>query len=168
MHPITIIPLQYSWLGARREIDIASVYAKSKAWKTTPKYWIESSRYSWYGVFHSHGGTPIAGWFMENPNRKCLIYIEVAPFQETSICFQMGMVHGRNETLLSPSCKNHQECGVSWTVGFLDSLCSDKPKLWLLETPMISFLYLVKKWKKCIVFMFGEIDGETWVYHNIA
>ena len=29
-----------------------------------------------YGRFHSHGGTPVAGWFiMENPNLKWKIYM---------------------------------------------------------------------------------------------
>jgi hypothetical protein len=55
---------------------------------------------------------------MENPNRKCLIYIGVAPFQETSICFQMGMVHGRNETLLSPSCKTIKNVGALGPLDF--------------------------------------------------
>ena len=32
--------------------------------------------YGWYGAFHSHGGTPIAGWFIswKNPNLKWMIW----------------------------------------------------------------------------------------------
>ena len=37
-----------------------------------------------YGGFHSHGGTPIAGWFtMENPMK--VVDLGVALFQETSM-----------------------------------------------------------------------------------
>ena len=49
-----------------------------------------------YGVFHSHGGTPIAGWFMKNPIYKWMITIAsttaVPPFQETSIWIYLGEV----------------------------------------------------------------------------
>ena len=81
-----------------------------------------------YGGFHSHGDTPIAGWFLSGKNPVKMRMINgVPPFQETSICFLMfgwfqrcfrepylGMVPGPDDDLM---------CFRQW----LSSGCGLKP-----------------------------------------
>ena len=77
--------------------------------RENPPYWvcwIESSRYNIFGVFMK-GVPPCMGY---NGKSNSDGWFRGTPCQETSVCFQMRTVHGRNETL-SSICKNYQE----WT-----------------------------------------------------
>ena len=53
-----------------------------------------------YGGFHSHGGSPIAGWFMENPSINGW-ELGVPLFQESAISVSWFYMRVYNKTLLN-------------------------------------------------------------------